>query len=714
MQRINRPVWRVVASFMFLLVVALLAIPAGADEETSTDAAVEPVVVDPSIQAVWDMTDGQIASGAVSRSWIFGPEPISAAHEYYPQSPTNFRQIVYYDKGRLDLNHEQLPPGSIWMVSGALLTSELMSGRIQLGENEFVTREPAEVPLVGDLEQPNPVTYATLAPHSSMASHLRETQGNRRAQRESSERHFEQVGKQVTALLRPDGSITPGAIKDFDVTITEYDELLGHNVASPFAGWASELPMPALNLVGLPISEPYWIETEVDGEPTLVLIQAFERRTLTFTPSNPEGWQVESGNVGLHYRLWRGLERPDRPELARMAAEIPFGEEVLKAARDHYIDPYIFAAISLNSTDGNPFAPAPNGGHGLLGAREEPQEANLSEDEAVDLNDPGLNADIAASQFAQQMYAAWDWPTILHDYFMAGGDGPQEVSSESVEQPSADEWVAAVLETVDQLETDYPPSGPRIDPDREHGKFVGEGRAAYYSPSYSVAWWEGAMVSHASWGNAVDDWTPDPNGFYCVHPDYLVGELLKLEANGRVLECTIGDRVAVPHQLAWRSRWAVEMSWPTFLALGLDRNNVVRVSYLGEREIPPPPTPDPSATPEPTVEPPDELPAQGRPQEDPPLPPTPTATPEPPPPATPTPQPEPSPTPDGPTATPAPEESATPTPVTDESASPTPSPDESATPTATPTDGEGDSQEPTSTGPPAAIVQPTAMGTEPE
>jgi hypothetical protein len=432
---------------------------------------------------------------------------------------------------------------------------------------------------------------------------------------------------------------------------------LGHNVASPFAGWAADLPIPALNLLGLPISEPYWIETQVDGQATMVLIQAFERRTLTYTPSNPEGWQVESGNVGIHYRLWRGLERPERPELARLAAEIPFGEEVLKAAREHYIDPYIFAAISLNSTSGNPFAPAPNGGHGLLGARDE-----LPGDEDVDLNDPGLNAAVAAGQFARHMYAAWDWPAILHDYFVAGGNGPQAVSTAGAETPKAGEWVDAVLAASTRLETDYPPTGPRIDPVREHGKFVGEGRAAHYSSSYDVAWWEGAMASHASWGNAVEGWTPDPNGFYCVHPDYLVGELLKLEANGRVLECTIGDRVAVPHQIAWRSRWSVELSWPTFLALGLDRANVVSVSYLGEREIPPTPTPDPSAALEPALETPAGQPAPGRPEDE-----EPSAT------ATAAPSQTPA------TQTPAPTAGASP------SATATPSPESTQAPTATAT-----------------------------
>ena len=36
-----------------------------------------------------------------------------------------------------------------------------------------------------------------------------------------------------------------------------------------------------------------------------MLIQCFERRCLTYTPGNPDGWQVEAGNVGQHYFHWR-------------------------------------------------------------------------------------------------------------------------------------------------------------------------------------------------------------------------------------------------------------------------------------------------------------------------------------------------------------------------------------------------------------------------
>ena len=30
-----------------------------------------------------------------------------------------------------------------------------------------------------------------------------------------------------------------------------------------------------------------------------------QKSVLTYSPDNPSGWQVEMGNVGRHYYLWR-------------------------------------------------------------------------------------------------------------------------------------------------------------------------------------------------------------------------------------------------------------------------------------------------------------------------------------------------------------------------------------------------------------------------
>jgi hypothetical protein len=61
---------------------------------------------------------------------------------------------------------------------------------------------------------------------------------------------------------------------------------------------------------GFPIADAYWSYVAVGGVYTDVLIQCFERRCLTFTPSNPDGWRVEAGNVGQHYFRWRYGDAP--------------------------------------------------------------------------------------------------------------------------------------------------------------------------------------------------------------------------------------------------------------------------------------------------------------------------------------------------------------------------------------------------------------------
>ncbi len=65
--------------------------------------------------------------------------------------------------------------------------------------------------------------------------------------------------------------------------------------------------------MGLPITEAYWSRFTVAGVSREVLVQAFERRILTFTPSNPAQYQVEMGNVGRHYFTWRYSSRYDLP-----------------------------------------------------------------------------------------------------------------------------------------------------------------------------------------------------------------------------------------------------------------------------------------------------------------------------------------------------------------------------------------------------------------
>jgi hypothetical protein len=57
----------------------------------------------------------------------------------------------------------------------------------------------------------------------------------------------------------------------------------------------------------------------VSGKDMPVLIQAYQRRVLTYVPDFEPTWQVQQGNVGQHYLEWRTMNRVHqlpRPDIA--------------------------------------------------------------------------------------------------------------------------------------------------------------------------------------------------------------------------------------------------------------------------------------------------------------------------------------------------------------------------------------------------------------
>jgi polysaccharide biosynthesis protein PslG len=65
-------------------------------------------------------------------------------------------------------------------------------------------------------------------------------------------------------------------------------------------------------VLGYPITEAYWTQMRVSGKDMPVLIQAYQRRVLTYVPDFEPTWQVQQGNVGQHYLEWITLNRENR------------------------------------------------------------------------------------------------------------------------------------------------------------------------------------------------------------------------------------------------------------------------------------------------------------------------------------------------------------------------------------------------------------------
>ncbi|MEX1158465.1 MAG: hypothetical protein WEC79_06000, partial [Thermomicrobiales bacterium] len=280
-------------SLVLLATSSLLAIPA---------AAFAPA--NPSFERTWERTAKPVADGAISRTWMWGPEAFTGAiQEPYAESPGELRAVQYYDKSRMEITQPNADPTSIWYVTNGLLVVELMSGRMQIGDSSFTDRAPAAVNVAGDPD--DPLTYAVLAT-------LRDAPAL-------------PDGALVTQMIDATGAVSDAPeTAGYNATAANHVTAPGidHQVASPFWNFMTSSGTVYENggyttaplfenpyyATGLPIIEPYWAYVKVGGVLRLVLLQCFERRCLTYTPDNPEGWQVEAGNVGQHYYRWRTAE----------------------------------------------------------------------------------------------------------------------------------------------------------------------------------------------------------------------------------------------------------------------------------------------------------------------------------------------------------------------------------------------------------------------
>ena len=251
-------------------------------------------------QTVWRAADEPVASGVVGRSWLWGAAPLTSAYEPYDETQYGTRFVLYYDKSRMEVTDPLAARDNGWYVTNGLLVAEMISGRLQVGDNRFVQRQPAAINVAGDPNDTRGPTYASFA-------------GARAAPAIGE-------GAPVVATISRDGTLgVDESFAGYGVTGSALVGETGHRIASVFWDYLnSEGPLvadgglatgplfaPWFYATGYPLTEAYWAKVVVAGVEQNVLIQCFERRCLTYTPDNPAGWQVEMGNVGRHYYAWR-------------------------------------------------------------------------------------------------------------------------------------------------------------------------------------------------------------------------------------------------------------------------------------------------------------------------------------------------------------------------------------------------------------------------
>lgn len=270
-------------------------------------AASAQISDEPAFNRTWERTDYPVATGQVSRTWMWGPEPFTTlGNEEYTEAPGGERLVQYFDKSRMEITNPLGDPNSIWFVTNGLLVTEMTSGYMQFGDDDFTYVGPADVNVAGDTDDWEAPTYETIGWNIE-------------------EGYSFSDGQPIGAVIDWFGYNSSLSdewadyLTGYGVTAGPYSPETGKHTASVFWEFMTSEAMVFESgnyfydklfenpyyATGLPIDQAWWAEVKVAGTYKWVLIQCFERRCLTYTPDNPPGWQVEAGNVGQHYFAWR-------------------------------------------------------------------------------------------------------------------------------------------------------------------------------------------------------------------------------------------------------------------------------------------------------------------------------------------------------------------------------------------------------------------------
>ncbi len=264
---------------------ALSAIP------TSSNLPPGVAKADAAVQNIWWTSDGAVQNKTSTATWLWGPDTFASKMETYADSPSGERQVYYFDKSRMEITNPNGDRSSQWFVTNGLLVRDMILGAVQTGDNSFQKSQPATVPIAGDdTQNADAPTYASL--HSLAALGNGYTQPN-------------MTGQPVQSTLTKDGKVGQNASLAGKETYAYYDPTTKINVAGVFWTWMNAQSWQWIYVLGHPISQPYWVQTNVKGVKQWVLVQAFERRVVTYTPGNDSTWQIEMGNVGRAYYEWR-------------------------------------------------------------------------------------------------------------------------------------------------------------------------------------------------------------------------------------------------------------------------------------------------------------------------------------------------------------------------------------------------------------------------
>ncbi len=273
---------------------------------------------DPAFDLTWNRVDKPVQDGAgVGRGYTWGPG-VSGSENITSEIYDGIsRRVQYFDKARMEINNPAADSTSLYYVTTGLLVKELVTGQRQDGDFTFTPLSPSTIQIAGD---PNEGGANAIAPTYASFKDVVTFNGSENGKPTA-------IGSLINSNIAKSGFISTVAPPESQL-IGDYDSVTNHNIAAVFSQFGNQTGLIWNNgklsqdaiffgnptyVLGRPVSEPYWIQAVVGGAEKPVMVQLFERRVLTYTPSNPVGFKVEMGNVGQHYYKWRYQQNSAAP-----------------------------------------------------------------------------------------------------------------------------------------------------------------------------------------------------------------------------------------------------------------------------------------------------------------------------------------------------------------------------------------------------------------